>query len=110
MLGDTPCTATRKDGSTPVLTSTGKTIFPVQIDPVSLAEAALIHAKSPLDVFAGAIEGVSIDIHAGDQITDASGKLDPDTGGAPIYTVAGPPLSIPSVLYQEFKMVKFRGD
>ena len=110
MLGDTPCTIKRKDGTTPVLSSTGKSIIPIQIDPVSLSEAALINAKSPLDVFAGAIEGISIDVHAGDQVTDASGKLDPDTGAAPVYTVAGPPLGIPNLLYQEFKMIRFRGD
>jgi hypothetical protein len=110
MLGDTPCTITRKDGITPVLTSSEQSTIFMQIDPVSLTEAALIHAKSPLDVFAGAIEGVSVDLHAGDQINDASGKPDPDTGAAPVYTVAGPPLSIPSLLYQEFKMIRFRGD
>ena len=110
MLGDTPCSIVRRDGTTAVLDSTGKSVIMVQIDPVSLAEAALINAKSPLDVFAGAIESVSIDVHTGDQITDTSGKLDPDTGVAPVYTVAGPPLSIPNELYQEFKLIRFRGD
>ena len=110
MLGDTPCTILRKDGVTPVLTSTGQATIYIQIDPVSLEEGALLHAESPIDVFAGAIENQAVDVHTADQITDISGKLDPDTGVATKYTVAGPPLGIPGVLYQEFKLIRFRGN